>query len=51
MQSDRTETHDLAAARPEKVKQLEALYEQWAHCVGVQPWPIPASPARPTISD
>ncbi len=47
MSADRTETHDLAAQRPEKVKELEAIYQQWADRVGVQPWPTPKAPATP----
>ena len=29
LDADRTEVHDLAAKSPDKVKQLEALYEKW----------------------
>ena len=47
MSADRTETHDLSAARPDKVKELEATYQQWADRVGVQPWPTPKAPSLP----
>ena len=30
LKSDRTETHNLAAQNPEKVKELAALWQQWA---------------------
>jgi len=36
--NDRTETTDLASEMPEKVKELEALWQQWANRVGVIPW-------------
>ncbi|HET6246411.1 MAG TPA: arylsulfatase [Tepidisphaeraceae bacterium] len=52
MIADRTETHDLAAERPEKVKELQALYSQWADRVGVKPWPTPKAPdPRPKLTD
>jgi arylsulfatase A-like enzyme len=35
---DRSETSDLAAQNPEKVKALTALYEQWANRIGVIPF-------------
>ena len=38
--SDRTEMHDLAAKHPEKVQELQALYENWAARCAVQPWPL-----------
>jgi arylsulfatase len=37
---DRAELHDLAAAQPEQVKELKALYDAWAARCGVEPWPI-----------
>jgi len=40
MEADRTELSNLAQKYPEKVEQLEALYESWAARCGVQPWPI-----------
>jgi arylsulfatase len=46
MESDRTELHDLAAEQPEKVKELSALYQNWAERCGVLPWnQVP--PVRP----
>lgn len=36
---DRTETNDLAAKDPERVKRMAALWDGWAHRCGVQPWP------------
>jgi arylsulfatase len=35
---DRTETNDLAAREPERVKKMSALYDAWAKRVGVLPW-------------
>jgi arylsulfatase len=37
MDADRTELHDLAAARPGKAKELSELYEQWAKRCNVVP--------------
>ena len=37
--ADRTESHDLAAARPEKVRELTAAWEQWAERVHAVPMP------------
>ncbi|HEY3321478.1 MAG TPA: arylsulfatase [Planctomycetota bacterium] len=39
MEKDRTEMHDLAAAQPEKVKELTALWEKWATRTKATPWP------------
>jgi len=33
MENDRTEMNDLASQHPDKVRVLEALYEQWSACV------------------
>jgi arylsulfatase len=35
---DRSETNDLAAQNPDKVKTLTELYEQWANRIGVIPF-------------
>jgi arylsulfatase A-like enzyme len=35
---DRTETNNLAAGQPEKVRELAAAWEEWAKDVGVIPW-------------
>jgi arylsulfatase len=39
MLADRTETHDLASAEPEKLKELIAKWEAWATRANVTPWP------------
>jgi arylsulfatase A-like enzyme len=39
LKADRTELNDLAAARPEKVKELLALWRSWAKRANVQPKP------------
>lgn len=36
--TDRTESHDLAAEKPELCKELAADYEAWAKRCGVVPW-------------
>lgn len=36
--ADRTEMRDLSAAEPEKVAELQALWEAWAERCGVMPW-------------
>ncbi len=38
IEADRTELHDLAATHPDKVRELAALYDQWAQHCGVRPW-------------
>lgn len=35
---DRTEENDRVAAKPEKVRELTALYDEWAQRCGVVPW-------------
>ena len=45
MEADRTEMHDLAASQPERVKAMAAMYDAWAKKIGVQPWPMPETPA------
>ncbi len=40
LEADRTELHDLAAANPDKVKELAALYDAWAKRSNVEPWPV-----------
>lgn len=44
LEADRTELHDLAPSQPERVKQMSAMYIDWAKKVGVQPWPMPQTP-------
>jgi arylsulfatase len=38
MEADRTETNNLGATNPAKVKELSGLWDAWAARVGVQPW-------------
>jgi arylsulfatase A-like enzyme len=38
LKSDRAETKDLAAAHPEKVRELEKMFLNWAEKVGVVDW-------------
>jgi arylsulfatase len=38
MKSDRTETNNLAGQQPERVKELTAKWEAWAHRANVLPW-------------
>ena len=38
MASDRCELHDLAAAHPDVVQELDAAWQVWADRVGVIPW-------------
>jgi arylsulfatase len=42
--ADRTEQHDLAASQPDRVRELATKWESWASRVGVQPWPLKATP-------
>ena len=39
LKTDRTEQHDLAAAQPEKVKELAAEWQSWAERAHVLPYP------------
>jgi arylsulfatase len=41
LQSDRTESHNLAPTHPEKVRDLESLYTAWTKRIGVLPYPTP----------
>lgn len=38
MDTDRTELHDLAAAKPDRVLDLAASWDAWARAAGVLPW-------------
>jgi arylsulfatase len=38
LKADRTELHDLAAAHPERVKEMAGKWEAWAKRAGVVPW-------------
>jgi arylsulfatase len=40
LQDDRTELNNVADKYPQKVKELKAVYEDWAKRCGVLPWPI-----------
>lgn len=51
LKADRTETHDLAAARPEEVARMSAIWQLWADRVGVVDWAtLPGSSYRPSYS-
>ena len=39
LKADRTEQHDLASARPEKIRELAALWQAWAERAHVLPTP------------
>lgn len=39
MERDRTELHDLAAAQPERAKQMATEWESWAKRTHALPWP------------
>lgn len=45
MVEDRTEEHDLADQRPQQVESMAKSWLAWAKYVGVQPWPMPQTPA------
>jgi arylsulfatase len=38
LEADRTETNNLGATNPAKVRELSGLWDAWASRVGVQPW-------------
>src|SRR5205085_844937 len=38
IEKDRTELHDLSAQNPEKVRELDRLYDAWAKKVQVGDW-------------
>jgi len=39
MEQDRTEVHDLAAAQPERVREMTTLWQRWAKRTHATPWP------------
>jgi len=39
--TDRVESRNLAAAEPDKVRELSAMYDRWAARASVAPWPLP----------
>jgi arylsulfatase len=47
LKADRTEQHDLAAAEPEKVKELAQKWEAWATRAQVLPYPDAAAAPKP----
>ncbi|HOC56135.1 MAG TPA: arylsulfatase [Verrucomicrobiota bacterium] len=49
LKADRTEQHDLAAAQPERVKELAARWDAWAERAQVKPYPAgdPADTGAP----
>jgi arylsulfatase A-like enzyme len=48
METDRTESRNLAEEQPERVKQLLTEYEEWTRRTGVLPWPKARPSAIPT---
>jgi arylsulfatase A-like enzyme len=51
LNADRTETHDLAAQRPDDVARLGAMWQLWADRVGVLDWAtLPGASYRPSYS-
>jgi arylsulfatase len=46
LEADRTELRNLAAEQPERVRELVALYEEWAESAAVGPWPWVIRPLR-----
>jgi arylsulfatase len=47
MNADRTETNNLATAHPGLVKELAAVYDNWAARTNADFWPSPASRPKP----
>jgi arylsulfatase A-like enzyme len=47
LEADRTEQNDLADSHVERVREMSALYEQWAKRVGVRTWPLRGTPEVP----
>ena len=49
LKADRTEQRDLAAAQPERVKELAAKWDAWAERAQVKPYPAgdPADTGAP----
>jgi arylsulfatase A-like enzyme len=51
LKTDRTETHNLSAQRPDVVARLNAIWQLWADRVGVVDWStLPGSNYRPSPS-
>ena len=39
LESDRSETNDLASSDPDRVARMQSAYEEWAERSDVKPWP------------
>ena len=50
LEADRTELRNLAAEQPERVRELETLYEEWAAGADVGPWPWVVRPLRQGVA-
>jgi len=50
LETDRTESRNLARQQPDRVRQLLAQYEQWTQRTGVLPWPKARPSALPAPS-
>jgi arylsulfatase len=50
LEADRTELADLAGEQPERVRELAALYEEWAAGAAVGPWPWVIRPLRQGVA-
>ena len=46
LEADRTELKDLAAAEPQRVERMSAMYQKWADRAGVVPWDKLPRPGR-----
>jgi arylsulfatase A-like enzyme len=51
MEADRTELHDLSHKEKDRVKKMEAMWNDWAKMVGAQPWPMPGTPKGDRTGD
>ena len=51
--ADRSEQHDLAAKHPDRVREMSAQWDAWAHRAGVLPWPVnnPGKAAKKKASE
>ena len=46
LETDRTETTDLAEEHPDRIRRLQAMYNSWANECGVLPWPPQRAAAK-----
>lgn len=46
MSNDRIESRNLAAEKPELVKELSEKYAAWAERANVAPWPVAQNPGK-----